>query len=749
MDATNPPPAAPPHAAGDALATALQQYWGYDAFRPLQREAMEAVMAGRESVVVLPTGGGKSLCFQAPAVCSPGTAVVVSPLISLMKDQVDALRECGIAAAAINSTISAEDRRETAQRLRAGEIKLLYAAPERLLLDGTLSFLTQIEVSFIAIDEAHCISSWGHDFRPEYRGLKLLRKVLPGVAMHAYTATATERVRGDIATQLGLTAPEFLVGSFDRPNLGYRVQRANNKLGQIREAVARHAGESGIVYCISRKEVERTAAALAELGVKAAPYHAGLSDVERQRNQDAFISERVDVIVATVAFGMGIDKSNVRYVVHAGMPKSIENYQQESGRAGRDGLEAECLLLYSAGDASTWRRMTDMSDPQGAAAALKSIDAMAAFASSVTCRHRALVEHFGQAFPKDNCGACDVCDGDLELVDEPLILAQKIVSCVARLEQRFGGDYTAKVLAGSSEQRILDQGHDSLSTYGLLKGDRPAGIRDWIEQLVGQGFLRKAGEYNTLEITESGLRLLKGDAEPRLLKPATKQHDAKPRSASAADSWEGVDRELFEVLRALRAELAAEHAVPAYIVFSDAALRDMARRRPSTLDGFAEVRGVGQKKLAEYGEAFVEAVVGYCEANAIGLDAVTDASPGRHPGEGAGRSTPGAYAPDAGGGPNASALAAFKFFREGQSIEETASAMGRARSTVVGYLNQYLRQEQVGDPAPWVDASTARRVEDAIDEVGLKGLKPIYEQLGGEVDYDAIRVVATCVANRP
>ncbi|MEM6798408.1 MAG: DNA helicase RecQ [Planctomycetota bacterium] len=718
---------------------ALEQFWGYDDFRPLQREAMNCVMAGRDSVVVLPTGGGKSLCFQAPAVCQSGTAVVVSPLISLMKDQVDALRECGVEAAAINSTLSLDERRDVAELARAGKIKLLYAAPERLLTSGTLSFLTQINVSFIAIDEAHCISSWGHDFRPEYRGLRQLKEVLPGVAMHAYTATASERVRSDIAEQLGLSNPELLVGSFDRPNLRYRVCRAAGKLGQIEETIRRHAGESGIVYCISRKEVERTAAALTELGVRAAPYHAGLSDQERQRNQDAFIEERVDVIVATVAFGMGIDKSNVRYVIHAGMPKSIENYQQESGRAGRDGLEAECVLLYSAGDASTWRRMTDMSDPQAATAALRSIDAMAAFAGGVTCRHKALVEHFGQAYEKTNCGACDVCDGDLETVDDPLVLAQKILSCVARLEQRFGGDYTAKVLAGSGEARIAQQGHDQLSTYGLL-GDHPsATIRDWIEQLVGQGYLIKAGEYNVLELTEAGVAVLKGNGQPRLLKPAPKKRRGESRAATAggADNWEGVDRGLFDLLRGMRADLAAEHGVPAYIVFGDAALRDMARRRPSSLEGFAEVRGVGQKKLAEYGEAFVEAIVAHCEEHEVTTD--TAAAPERQPVE-----------PDANGSSavNASALAAFKHFREGLSLEETAAAMQRARSTVVGYLNQYLRHEQATDPTPWVEPAVASRVEAAIEEVGLRGLKPIHEQLGGEVDYDAIRIVATCVANR-
>lgn len=695
---------------------------------------MQCVMADRDSVVVLPTGGGKSICFQAPAVCREGTAVVVSPLISLMKDQVDALRECGIEAAAVNSSMGFDEKREAAQRIRDGHTKLMYVAPERLLQSNTLSFLTQFDVSFIAIDEAHCISSWGHDFRPEYRGLRQLKEVLPGVAIHAYTATASEQVRRDIALQLGLREPEFLVGSFDRPNLVYRVGRAKNKLGQIQQMVKRHKGESGIVYCISRKEVERTAAALCELGTNAAPYHARLSDKERQDHQEAFIEERVDVIVATVAFGMGIDKSNVRYVIHAGMPKSIENYQQESGRAGRDGLEADCMLLYSPADGTTWRKMTDMSDATAAKAALESIDKMSRFAGAVACRHRLLVQHFGQDYEKDNCGACDVCLGDLELVEEPLILAQKVLSCVARLDQRFGGDYTSKVLAGSAEARILDQGHDRLSTYGLLKEHPTSTIRDWIEQLVGQGFLQKSGEYDLLQLTETGLDLLKGNAAPRLLKPAGKQKRDR-RGTVAADSWEGVDRGLFEELRGLRGTLAAEHGVPAYIVFGDAALRDMARMRPSTQEAFAEVKGVGQKKLEEYGEEFVTAIANYCQKHELTTD------------QGIPEPKPQPVGDDE-FVPTAPALAAFKHFRDGQSIEETVASMSRARSTVVGYLNQYIKHEAITDPTTWVEGSTARQVEEAIEEVGLKGLKPIYVQLGEAVDYDSIRIVASCVANR-
>ena len=729
-----------------ALRGALERYWGYSDFRPLQREAMSAVMEGRDSVVVLPTGGGKSLCFQAPAVAMGGMALVVSPLIALMKDQVDTLRNCGVPAAYLNSTLSTDERREVLDNVKNGKLKLLYVAPERLLLDGTLTMLANANVSLAAIDEAHCISSWGHDFRPEYRGLARLKEVFPHIGVHAYTATATEAVRQDIAKQLGLRGlngegPEMLVGSFDRPNLTYRVLPASGKLGRIAEVAKRHHGESGIVYSISRKEVEKTAAALVELGVKAAPYHAGLGDEQRNKTQEKFLKDRIEVIVATVAFGMGIDKPDVRFVVHAGMPKSLEAYQQEAGRAGRDGLPAECLLLFSRGDAATWKRIiespTEEASPEAVAAALRALDGVSSYAGGVICRHRALVEHFGQSLDGDDCGACDVCLSELDLVDDPLILSQKIISCVARLEQRYGADYTGKVLAGSAEEKIIERGHDRLSTYGLLKDRRTTDIRGWIEQLVAQGFLVKAGEYGVLHITPAGLQLLKGQGSPQLLKAASKSSSASAAGGSRRDleSWEGVDRGLFEELRKLRSNIAAEASIPAYVVFGDASLRDMARLRPSSLEAFGHTHGVGQQKLRQYGDAFLGTIRSYCEENGVAMDIVSEQSPARR-------------AATRPAGPNGSSLAAFPLFREGASIEEAAKKLGRARSTTVGYLSDYLKHEAVTDPSPWVDRPVVLMIETAIEEVGLGGLRPIHERLGGEVDYDAIKIVATCIANR-
>ncbi len=591
------------------LAQVMHQYWGYDTFRELQREAMEDILARRDSLVVLPTGGGKSLCYQVPAMCMDGMAVVVSPLISLMKDQVDALTEYGVPAACVNSTLSVARRREIANQVTAGQLKLLYLAPERLNQPRTIEFLQSANLSFIAIDEAHCISQWGHDFRPDYRELASLRESFPGVGIHGFTATATEHVRQDIANSLGLAEPNIMVGSFDRPNLNYRVEKRSQVMDQIREVMDRHQGDSGIIYCISRAKVEKTSADLNALGYRTKPYHAGLEDHERQKHQNQFIAEDIDTIVATVAFGMGIDKSNVRYVIHAGMPKSLENYQQEAGRAGRDGLDSDCVLLYSLADYNTWQRIITDNDSGNLEAALRSLNRMTNYCGSVVCRHRTLVEHFGEPWTKEECGACDVCTGDLELVDDPLIVSQKILSSVVRQGQRFGGDYTALVLKGSNDQRIMSNRHDELTTYGLLESESKKAIRDWIEQLVSQRFLQKVGEYNVLQVTESGMQLLRGNGSPRLLKPAKTATERKARrSASKEVSWEGVDRDLFEELRALRKELAAERGVPPYVVFGDATLREMALVKPSSKSELRGIKGVGDKKLSDYGDAFLERI---------------------------------------------------------------------------------------------------------------------------------------------
>ncbi|HEX2165633.1 MAG TPA: DNA helicase RecQ [Longimicrobiales bacterium] len=596
----------------EALAGVLEKFWGYSSFRPLQREAMDAIMAGRDSVVVLPTGGGKSLCFQAPALVRDGLAVVVSPLISLMKDQVDTLVGNGVPAAFINSTLSIEARRSIADGVREGRYRLLYVSPERLVGEGGDSFrswLTRCNVSFIAVDEAHCISQWGHDFRPEYRQLATLRAQFPTASLHAFTATATARVRQDISSQLALQDPVELVGSFDRPNLVYRVLPRHTLKKQLQEVLSRHQGEGGIVYCTSRREVEALAAWLCEIGVRARPYHAGLDDRERSKNQDAFLEEEIDVIVATVAFGMGIDRSDVRFVVHAGAPQSLEHYQQESGRAGRDGLEAECVLIYSAADFMKWRLMLERNG-ELTDSSRKLLRDIERYAGSVGCRHRHLVGYFGERYERDDCGACDFCLGELEPVPDAVDIARKVLSCVARVGQRFGAAHVANVLCGSESEQVTSRRHHELSTFGLLKGAAVPEVRAYVEQLIAQGFLRQTDDqYPVVTLTSDGVGLLKSaDAAPGLALsrqrrvPRTRE---ERRSRVEAAAWEGVDRELFEKLRAVRMQIARARGVPPYVIFHDTTLRDMARLRPQTLDGLRTVYGVGARKAEDLGEAFL------------------------------------------------------------------------------------------------------------------------------------------------
>lgn len=712
-----------------SLLANLKQYWGYPGFRPLQREAMALVMSDRDSLVVLPTGGGKSLCYQVPAISRDGMALVVSPLISLMKDQVDSLQAVGVSAACINSMQTAQNKREVAALIRRRELKLLYIAPERLVQPQTIEFLQEAGVSFIAIDEAHCISQWGHDFRPEYRQLRCLKTAFPGAAVHGYTATATEQVRADIAEQLGIADAEILVGSFDRPNLHYRVERRTDPTGQLQRILQRHKGESGIVYCISRKNVDSTSDSLNRLGFKTLPYHAGMSDEDRRKNQDAFIDEDVNIIVATVAFGMGIDKSNVRFVIHAEMPRSLENYQQESGRAGRDGLEAECCLLYAANDTDTWEYlMKDTEDPAVRQAGQRAVSAMQQYCVSTRCRHRQLVEHFGQTLENENCGACDFCLNEMQPVDEPMILGQKILSCVVRQGERFGAAYTTQVLRGSKGKRIVENGHDKLSTWGLLKDEPEPQLRNWFDQLLSQGFLRQVGEYNTLEVTPLGRQLLKGQATPMLLRLQVAE-SAQPLD----DQWQGVDRELFEELRGMRNRLAVQKQVPPYIIFSDATLRDLARQRPSNVAVLTRIHGIGAQKQKEFGAVVLHTIKEWCQTHNVAMNIETQ-SPVIARSGGKSRSSQTSESASA---------EYFDLFEQGLSIEDVANQLDRTVDTVSKYLGEYIKAHRITDIDPWIPPKLQKLVQQAIGQVGCERLKPVFEYLECQVDYARIRIVAT------
>ena len=577
---------------------------------------MLAALSRRDSLVVMPTGGGKSLCYQAPAVVEDSVTVVVSPLISLMKDQVDGLRECGVPAGQMNSSQSRGEQQITERELFSGRIKLLFVSPERLAMPSFRELLRRAKVRTFAIDEAHCISHWGHDFRPEYRQLRAIREDFPEAAMHAYTATATPQVRRDIAAQLGLRDPVELVGDFDRPNLTYRVLPRHDEAKQVLDVIERHRGEAGIIYCMRRRDVDSLTEKLRKKGHDAVAYHAGLTQDERAGAQDRFASEQCDLVVATVAFGMGIDRSNVRFVLHTAMPKSIEHYQQESGRAGRDGLEAECVLLYSGADIMLWKSMltNETTDSTHAESLMRHLNEMDRYCSGATCRHRALVEYFGQAGTSQTCSACDICLGETEMVEDALTVAQKILSCVFRVRESFGVGHVVSVLRGENTDRIRARQHDQLSTYGLLKGHSTQDVREWIYQLIAQDFLvQTTDEYPIIRLGPRSREVMKGYADVKLRQPAVrkKERGSLPGpSRRAVPEAEGTyDRALFDALRTWRREEAQERGVPPYIIFSDRTLRELARVRPTTLYELRGVYGIGDAKLEAFGEAVVARII--------------------------------------------------------------------------------------------------------------------------------------------
>ncbi len=587
----------------------LHQVFGLQKFRPYQQEIIEQVIAGGDAFVLMPTGGGKSLCYQLPALHRPGLAIVISPLISLMKDQVDALQANGVRAAMYNSNLSAEEARAVLARLHNDELDLLYVAPERMMRAGFIHSLEHIPLALIAIDEAHCVSQWGHDFRPEYAALGDLRHSFPEVPFIALTATADPQTRDDIVNVLGLHRASLFTTSFDRPNIRYTVLEKHRPQSQLLHFLGRHRDNTGIVYALSRKRVEEVAGYLRDRGYSAAAYHAGLPAETRRDVQDLFIRDDIQIVVATVAFGMGIDKPNVRFVVHYDLPRHMEGYYQETGRAGRDGLASDALMLFGTQDVATARYQLDqnLNETQRRIESHK-LNSMVGFAESLTCRRRVLLGYLGEQLQND-CGNCDICLDPPERYDAPEA-ARKVLSCVYRVGQGFGIKHVVDVLRGSDNERIHKFAHQQLTTYGIGLEYSALEWTSIVRQLIHRGYLEQdIANFSVLKLTPQALSLLRAEETLELARPRIqdKQRKKKRKSGPVEDLSDD-DLRLFETLRELRKQLAAEQGVPPYVIFGDAALLEMSRQRPSNEDEFLDINGVGQVKLERHGSTFLEAI---------------------------------------------------------------------------------------------------------------------------------------------
>ena len=584
----------------------LRSIFGYDAFRPLQETCIQSVLDKKDTVLIMPTGGGKSLCYQIPALILPGLTVVISPLISLMKDQVSQLKSLGVEAEVLNSSLTPEEYDTNQARVRSGKTKLLFCAPETLFKEDILEMLGSCRVDCVTIDEAHCISEWGHDFRPEYRRIKDLREQFPDAVFLAVTATATERVRRDIITNLALKNPREFVASFNRDNLFYEVIPKGRATDQTVDYIKKFKDQSGIIYCFSRKQVDSLAKDLNYFGFKALPYHAGLSDDVRHKNQELFIRDDVPIMVATIAFGMGINKPNVRFVIHYDLPKNIESYYQETGRAGRDGLPSRCLLLFSAGDAAKIKYFIDQkTDAAQKRVAQNHLNAIIAYAQSRQCRRVPLITYFGENYTIKNCGLCDNCVKPQEATVNLTVPAIKFLQCVSETDERFGALHIINVLRGSEAEKILNYNHHHCKTFGA---GRDWSVKQWqnlVQQLLAQDLIHKTDDYGVLSLARGSYELLSGK---RLFQGYLPDEDTSPSHAVRTKQDEAYDTTLFEKLRSKRKELADETGVPPYIIFSDKSLIDMCQRRPKTKAEFAQVFGVGEQKLEKFSTVFIRVI---------------------------------------------------------------------------------------------------------------------------------------------
>ncbi|WP_367870654.1 DNA helicase RecQ [Luteolibacter sp. Populi] len=709
---------------GTGLSPLLKTHFGYDTFRPLQREIMEAALARRDVLAILPTGAGKSLCYQLPALAREGVTLVVSPLIALMKDQVDQLAATGVAATFLNSTLDPQEARERLDAIRSGGFKLVYLAPERLMSGAFLSEIRRWNVTALAVDEAHCISEWGHDFRPEYRRLRELRQLLPDVPAIALTATATPRVRDDILTQLALRDPAVFLASFNRPNLNYRVEPKQDAVTRVIGFIRDRGRDSGIVYAQSRKRTEELAASLRANGIPAVCYHAGLEAPERARNQEAFLRDEVRVVCATVAFGMGINKPDVRFVIHADLPKNLEGYYQETGRAGRDGLPADCLLLFTRGDVAKQLRFLDeITDAEARENARSQLEHMADFAESDNCRRTGLLGYFGESWPAENCGGCDNCLAPRESWDAT-VETQKLLSCVLRVKQAGGPPvgirHLADILAGSRAEKILARNHDKLSTYGIGKEHSAAKWAEIARQLVRKGwFAVDGGDYPVVSVTAEGSTMLR---ERRAVSLSRLMALAESATRRAGDIE--CDADLFEALRTHRKQVADATGVPPYVIFSDVALRHMAREYPADDASFLRIPGVGERKLADYGPGFLREISAWLATHdRHNFAPLPDLAP-RLPKPAV----------------NATAHATLELWRAGKSIDEIAAERGFVASTIESHLALAIEAGEDIDPRRFYTGEEEAEMRAALDGYDDPSLKPVFEHLGGRLSYGKLKL---------
>ncbi len=708
---------------------ALNSVFGYESFRPLQEEVIGEVLKKKDALVIMPTGGGKSLCYQIPALLFDGITIVVSPLISLMKDQVEQLHQFDIPAVYLNSMLSPEEYRQNIALLRRGEVKLLYLAPETLLMPRTRNLLSELKVDCFTIDEAHCISEWGHDFRPEYRQLSEVRNDFPDAACLALTATATPRVQEDIKNILKLEDSETYISSFDRKNLFLKIADKENPLDQVLDFLYTRKNQSGIIYCFSRRQVDELYVDLKKEGHSVKPYHAGLSERVRNRNQEAFIKDDVSIIVATVAFGMGINKPDVRFVIHYDMPQNIESYYQQIGRGGRDGLRSDCLLLFSYADTQKIRYFINQKEGEEKNVAEQHLRSLLNYLEAGECRRKPLMQYFGESYTREECGMCDNCLVEDADVEDLTVQAQKFLSCVVRTGERFGGTHIADVLRGSKAQKILDKGHDELSTYGI---GTDWSKNQWVQLsrlLIRQGYLQKDKEYGSLMLTAQARSVLDGSEKVfGMLDRTAATVDGKASGRTSSDVENKYDEHLFERLRNRRKELADEKGIPPYTIFPDTTLMEMSYYYPQDEDSMLHIYGVGSAKQKKYGDTFMHIIREYCQENNIeersqSLRKRAQKSSG-----------------------SAKHVHISEAFNEGQSIAHLAEEHGVKEVTILKHLKSYLDEGHALRTEGLVEASSlSARVRDnvlaSMKKVGPELLKPVYEDLGKSVGYDELRIM--------